>query len=454
MTGVLVLLLSAASGWLGVAASGTCRGLRPRWAAVLLEATFGVAAGLGSVSALFFALLWAGLDARPAAWSALFLPATASALLFFLRKPVPSSDLPTPPDWRWSRLCAAAFVLALAFFLAGFASVAEANPQGDWDAWTIWNLRARYLAAPAAWPNAVSPDLTRTHPHYPLLWSGVIGHAWAAGSDSGHPAVPLATAVIVSAAAPLLLAAALAVLHSPAAGWLAALNLVSAAAWRRQSQALYADAPLAFFLLAALAAALAQARNWHRPALALSGLLAALAAWTKNEGLLFFVFCALAVAWAARRRAAAWLAGALPVALLAAASKLCLAPPARLFNPAFLADLNRAFQVLKGLAAGAADLANWAAHPLLLSALLAAVIGFRRTLDSAWLLAPPLALLAGSAVVLWGTPNELIWQSNSTRERLLVQVLPALLFAYCLLLRQPPPDAAPAAEPSRPRRRK
>lgn len=456
MAGVLILLLAAVAGWLAVSASGACRGLRPRWAVFLLEATFGVAAGLGTVSALFFALQWAGLDARPAAWAALLLPAATAAVLFYLRKSTAGPEFAAPPEWRWSRLCAGAFALALVLFLAGFSTAASANPQGDWDAWAIWNLRARFLAGPGTWHNAVSAELSRTHPEYPVLWSGVIGQAWAATGDASNPTVPIAAAVLVSTAAPLLLAASLAVLHSSAAGWLAALILVSSAAWWRQSQALYADVPLAFLILATLAAAaLAQARKWHAPALVLSGLLASLAAWTKNEGMLFFVFCALAVTWAARSRSLPWLAGAFPVAFLTAAFKLFLAPPARLFDPALLADAGRAFQVLKGLTAGVAGLGPWAANPILLAVLLITAVGLRRPVNTPWLLVPPLALLAGGAVVLWGTTNDLAWQIDTTRERLLIQVLPALLLSLCLLLRLPPqPQASPAAEPSQPRRRK
>lgn len=453
MTGSFVLLLAAATGWLAVSASGACRGLHPRWASILLEATLGTASGLGVLSALFFALLWCGLDPRPAAFSALALSVTGAALLFFLYKPGASPELPAAPQWRWSRLCAAAFTVVLALFIAGFASAAEANPQGDWDAWALWNLRARFLSAPAAWTNAISPELSRTHPEYPLLWSGAIAHAWAVSGDSAHSAVPVAAAALVAVGTPLLLAATLAVLHSSAAGWLAALILVSTAAWWRQSQALYADIPLAFYLLASLAtAALAQARGWHRPTLALSGLLASLAAWTKNEGLPFFVFCGLAVAWTARRPILAWLAGSLPVALLAAAFKLFLAPPARIFDATFLAEPGRALQVIQGLAAGAANLGSWTAHPLVLSALIAATTGIRPLRPLLWLLAPPLALLASAAVVLWGTPNDLLWQIGTTRERLLIQILPALLLAAFLTLRQPAPStAAPAAGRTRSR---
>ena len=58
----------------------------------------------------------------------------------------------------------------------------ENNPQGNWDAWSIWNLRARFLAAGGIVAHrAWSPLLSSTHPEYPLLTS-----AFVARVDYGH----------------------------------------------------------------------------------------------------------------------------------------------------------------------------------------------------------------------------------------------------------------------------
>jgi hypothetical protein len=68
-------------------------------------------------------------------------------------------------------------LLAIAtFVMSGFW---QTNPHGNWDAWAIWNLRARFLihggnVAQRAW----SPALISSHPEYPLLVSGFVARCW------------------------------------------------------------------------------------------------------------------------------------------------------------------------------------------------------------------------------------------------------------------------------------
>ena len=45
-----------------------------------------------------------------------------------------------------------------------------AHPHGRWDAWAIWNLRAKFLATPSdRWRDAFDPVVSWSHPDYPLL---------------------------------------------------------------------------------------------------------------------------------------------------------------------------------------------------------------------------------------------------------------------------------------------
>jgi hypothetical protein len=99
----------------------------------------------------------------------------------------------------------------------------------------------------------------------------------------------------------------------------------------------FADVPLAFFILTALALLLFPARSaeGQRGALILAGLAAGLCAWTKNEGLLFLLVAAAGLFGTTIhaggrnevfKRCAAFLAGALPVLLIVCYFKLRLAP--------------------------------------------------------------------------------------------------------------------------------
>ena len=128
----------------------------------------------------------------------------------------------------------------------------ELNPQGGWDAFSIWNLRARFLLHTATWKFAVTPFPVGTHMEYPLLLSSVVARGWTyAGSPS--PTMPIATAFVFAVGLVLLLVSTLALARGTSAGLLAGVVLLASPAFMTQAPSEYADVPLAFFFLAALA---------------------------------------------------------------------------------------------------------------------------------------------------------------------------------------------------------
>ena len=149
-----------------------------------------------------------------------------------------------------------------------------------------------------------------------------------------------------------LLCSSLCLLRSRGQGYLAAMILLGTPFFITMGASQFADIPLAFFILAALALLLFQARSaegWSG-ALVLAGLAAGMCAWTKNEGLLFVLAAIAGLCGAtihagggktAFRRAAAFIAGALPALLIVVYFKLGIAPTNDLlagFSPAALAD--------------------------------------------------------------------------------------------------------------------
>src|SRR5262249_42355093 len=105
------------------------------------------------------------------------------------RTPVAPVDAQHSFPWTWALL--ACFGIALAFVWYRVVQLATALPVGDWDAWAIWNLRAKFLAGPpGAWRFAVSPLLDNSHPDYPLLLSSFVASVWkcAGATDTWAPA--------------------------------------------------------------------------------------------------------------------------------------------------------------------------------------------------------------------------------------------------------------------------
>ena len=62
---------------------------------------------------------------------------------------------PIVPRWIASRTLQVVFVVALISAISGIAGMFAVEPHGDWDAWNIWTMRARFLfRSGQQWRNA------------------------------------------------------------------------------------------------------------------------------------------------------------------------------------------------------------------------------------------------------------------------------------------------------------
>ncbi len=206
-----------------------------------------------------------------------------------------------------------------------------AHPEGTWDAWAIWNVRAAFLAQPSeSWRLAFDPALA--HPDYPLLLPGAIARAWVfTGSQPAWIPALIAVAFIVATA--LVITGSLWRLGGPLIG-LAGLAMLMTPEFLFLGTAQIADVPLAFFAVAAVVLAAAPPPV-ASSRLVLAGLACGCAAWTKNEGLVLAVTWPVLVAasagWrvgpsAAKSATADLVIGAGPLLVLLAVFKLVLAP--------------------------------------------------------------------------------------------------------------------------------
>jgi hypothetical protein len=283
-------------------------------ARLLLIFGAGAAAGMGLTSVLFF--LAGVLMGSPVLAMALELAALAWAAYEAIRagKPAPDGE-----DWSWLTLALwASLIVALAVGTAAMASAWEAIPHGNWDAWATWNLRARYLAAGSGLTaRAWSPVLAGvTHIEYPLLVSSFVARCWSF-SHASSMAVPAATSYVFFLALIALVGGGIMALRGTAMGLAAALILACTPSLLREVPAQYADVPVACYMAGALVFVLLD-RPW------MAGVLAGLAVWTKNEGMLFVAALLPAAVILRRRSIPAIVAGALPAGILALAFKASL----------------------------------------------------------------------------------------------------------------------------------
>ncbi len=441
---------------------------------VLLKVSLGVGAGLGIDSCLYFA------------WSMLFHPAQKGFLLIeglaligllaavvWLRiRPglqKPRSSLQTNRPGVPGLLLAAVFAGALGLSAAVFAAYTFMQPLGTYDAFGIWNLRARLILTNAAnWKIAFSPILYwNIHPDYPLLLTANVTRLWALLGQL-TPRAPVVLAGLFTFSLALLLFSTVSQLKDMGQGALAGLVLLGTPALLLLGGSQTAEIPLAYYLLASAALLLLYGRS-RRPAfLALAGLMAGFAAWTKNEGLLYLAALVAALVVAAllenrkdgmatgisfwqpsrlfRSLKILWPfgLGLLPPLITLLAFKLTLAPTNDLFAgqtlPGILAklvDLSRYRTILAALGPNLWDFGEWR-FPILPVLLVAGILLFRRVRhDDRWglgvvLLSTCLTLLGYFGVYLI-TPHPLKWHLTYSLDRLLFHFFPVGLMVLFLV---------------------
>jgi hypothetical protein len=189
---------------------------------------------------------------------------------------------------------------------------------------------------------------------------------------------------------------------------------------------------------------------------AMAGAFASFAAWTKNEGLVFFgisLVCFWLVTWRWRsgKPIASQLCyplfGAAPGLLVIGYFKAFLAPPGDIAaQPIFqvlhkLTETSRYWIIVKALIARALELGTWWAHPLVLLVILAVSLRFsiderqKQGVILGWL---TLTLLFFAYCGVYQiTPLDLRFHLSSSLIRLYAQMWPCFLFLVFLILGRP-----------------
>jgi hypothetical protein len=457
--GLIAFLLPMAAGWCFLYRTRVVDAVEPRWARHALIAALGIPAGIGIVSTLYFLLALLGAASPLAVLSMNVVIAAAGAALAWKARtiPAPVRIEPDKPRFAWNGLLALALGVSFAFVLAGLIPVAQSMSCGEWDAWSIWNLRAKFLGGLTGPWRGFEVSRFTGHADYPLLVPGFIAQVWMAQGATPQW-VPALTGFVFLFAAFALLLGAIAALRTTSAALLAGFAALSTVSFVYLTVMQYADLPLACYYLAALALVLIGLRSVERShrALALAGLFASLAAWTKNEGLLFLAVLAACV-WLVPALKEGWkrgLAAAAPFALAALpalavtlAFKLFFTPADPLFRQGastllhHATDISRWSTIAKAFVVQAGSLGQPWSHPLLLLAILAVALRFRlepRLATGVATAALALVLvLGGYCAVYLFTPNDLAWQLNTSLSRLYGQVWPSLLLLLFMVLRTP-----------------
>ena len=461
--------MTLGAGWLlarGLTAGGWNG---PRWATFLVELSLGALFGPGLGSVLYFAMVAAGVANRTSVFAMLLASLGASAASWWRLAPPPSAlDFSAKRIFPWTWALWAGVALGFLFFVLDFQAASSANPAGEWDAMSIWNLRAHYLTSGAdLWRRAVSMDLGghmtgAAHPGYPLFLSGFLAMQWTTGGFD--EAASIWTSFLFAAGNLVLLGASIASRKSTALGLLAWLVLLASEVFASQAAAQYSDLLQGLAFLSALVLLEAAADHVEPRISAAAGLAIGLAGWIKNEGLPFALAALCVAAWRFRGPKLIWVGiGAVPGFLATAVLKLFVAHGTEAIFPHTMgeamdkiAGAGRWWQAALGFGKAVYDAGNLWTHPVLLAALLALALRFvpRAEWRARWWLAIPICVTAAAEYGLYLiTTADLNWHISTSVSRLVAQLWPSLIWLFFLTLRAPeemvasvaPASAAPAA---------
>jgi len=470
----VTLLVAWLVGWLVVSAGWPGPG--PSRAAGVMRVALALGLGLGLSSAAFSAAIDLGRPSWTAAALADLVLLAVALWLWARRQPrMPARELTRVGRWEWiDRVLVAGVLLTMVPALTMATVRTIAYPHGDWDAWAIWNAKARYMVrAGEAWRAGLLPPNAGTD--YPLLVPGAVAREWIYLKQETRLA-PAVIAGLFTAATVVLASAVVSLRRGRRLGLLAAILLLGSPSVIVYGTSQCADMPVGFYLLAAVAlltTADAAGQMPRRGALLLAGLSLGLGAWSKNEGIYYLVVVVLAhsIVRASGRglraaifEAATLGAGAAPVLAILAHHRAVQPLGWTLTHVTRQgAFLNRVLDPERYRLIGAyflqfgADLGGWAVSVLPLLVLCALAWGLRVEPGNR-VSAGRAALVLGLAVAgLFGVyltaSNDLDWQMPTSLPRLYIQLWPSAVLLFALVVRSPvvpgdarlPSSAAPAA---------
>jgi hypothetical protein len=267
----------------------------------LVSICLGIGLGLGITSSLAF--LWLALEGQLTSQYyigesgvAVFLAFIAGYRFMSLKgsqsDPVScSNDEYGNFGWLKKIFLILLFIYAASFILKTFGD----SPHGKWDAWAIWNFRARWLFRGGdQWAYAFSNHVMDSHPDYPLLLPVSVFRNWnLIGKDT--VTIPILIAGFFTFGSILLILSAIAMFRGQNQGYLAAIMMLLATKFLKVGAHQYSDVPLAFYILSTIILFRIKDRYPTAPLriMFLAGLTTSCAFWTKNEGLVFCVMVIL-----------------------------------------------------------------------------------------------------------------------------------------------------------------
>jgi Dolichyl-phosphate-mannose-protein mannosyltransferase len=458
-------------------------GTRPVRSSLLLKLSLSVGSGFGIFSSLYFLQLALSGPSRNrlAAESLALLIILLAALAYRIMrlKGSPSSDPQREPmpRTRLHKAIPVVFFIALVLSALTFIFISLKRPHGEWDAWAVFNMKARFFfRAGEHWRDVFSAPFEWAGPDYPLLWPAAIAGCWTlVGTET--LIIPVAAAMLFTLATVGVVVSSVSSLRGKTQGMLAGLVLLCTPYFITHGANQYSDIPIGFFYVSTLALLTLQDELWenNNRLMILAGLMAGLTAWTKNEGLLFIIIviaARFAVTFRKQgikpylRQMAFFLAGLAPVLIVIIYFKMTvvvaqngyLSPLKESDLSSKIMDFSRYRIIADYLIRIGLGFGSWTVSIIPLLAFYFLLLGAKadeKRKKNVLACAITLGLMLAGFLMIYVISNrDLTWLIITSLERLLSQLWPGFIFTFFLLVKSPEQalmrkeDSIPAKEGS------
>lgn len=421
-------------------------------AALGLKLSLGVGLGLGITSCLYFLrMLLLPSQGGYVLIQVLFL-ALMLVVLFIQRRHELRVSFPSMQFDRTGTILGIIAILVMATTVYFLVTMARIQPHGDYDAQAIWNLRARFMYRLGdGWENAFSPLINRNfHMDYPLLLPlSVLGGWNTLGSEVLRVPSLISMLFLFGLAGTLYFF--ICHLRSGSQAAIAVILLLATPRLLVISTFQTSEIPLMyFFLAAATLLVLAQKENNHG-LFFMAGMMAGLAAWTKNEGLPFVLIVLLCTLFVfgmnqARRRILSLVGGmALPMLTIVLFKTLISVNNDLFMDNGITTIITKIITPMRYMQIGGSllselwQMGGWSLSILLILLLYGVIMGRTASGNAAekviWILA--LSQFLVYMLIYLITPHDLQWHTKYSMERLLLHLFPLALSAFFLLVNTP-----------------
>lgn len=330
------------------------------------------------------------------------------------------------------------------------------SPHGDYDAQAIWNMRARFIYRSGEnWESAFSPEINRDfHMDYPLLIPLNVSGGWnALGGEVLR--IPAIQSMLFLYGAAGVLFCLVAYRRTSLQAVLALAILLATPLLMLFASFQTADIAVAYYFLSTGSLLVLSFNDEEPRLLFLAGMMSALSAWAKNEGIPFMLITVLfttIILFKQNRfaRIRYFLAGTIiPIATIVL-FKIHL--PVSQSNDLFtgnaltvilskILDPTRYISIFKHLASELIHLGDWHMSIVIILAIYGWIVGIKKSYEdsmvSRWIIILPLLQLAVYFGIYLVTPFDLVWHMNYSMSRLLIHLFPMALLWFFLIVNTP-----------------